>query len=328
MRAGTSTCTGRLALLRHGESEWNASNRFARWVNVALTRAGEREAIQAGRLLAERGWRPSFVHTSLQRRAIRTADLALAECDRDWIPVRRFWRLNSNHYGALQGRSKDEVRAEVGERQFMRWRRGWDAPPLPLAPAGELLPVHRPPIVPDLRTGMGERTTPMAVEILARALFSSGQADQVIAVELPRSHAMMHLDTVMTMIDRDTFVLYPYITRDLRSWTITQGEDPAELNVSHNQDVWDTLATAAGADAVTVLTTDEDIRAAEREQRDDGNTYLAIAPGVILATNATPPPTRCCASTASRWSRCRVRNSAGARGGPRCMTCPIQRDPA
>ena len=122
----------RLVILRHGESEWNASNRFTGWVNVALSPAGEQEAARAGRLLARRGLLPGFVHTSVQRRAIRTADLALAECDRDWIPVRRSWRLNSNHYGALQGRSKDEVRAEAGEEQFMRWRRSYDAAPPPL----------------------------------------------------------------------------------------------------------------------------------------------------------------------------------------------------
>ena len=127
----------RLVILRHGESEWNAANRFTGWVNVALSPAGEREAARAGRLLARRGLLPGFVHTSVQRRAISTAGLALAECDRDWIPVRRSWRLNSNHYGALQGRSKDEVRAEAGEEQFMRWRRSYDAAPPPLDTGSE-----------------------------------------------------------------------------------------------------------------------------------------------------------------------------------------------
>jgi 2,3-bisphosphoglycerate-dependent phosphoglycerate mutase len=90
-----------LVLLRHGESEWNAKNLFTGWVNVPLSAAGKQQASHAGRLLAGSGLLPGFVHTSLQRRAIQTADLALAECDRDWIPVRRSWRLNSNHYGAL-----------------------------------------------------------------------------------------------------------------------------------------------------------------------------------------------------------------------------------
>jgi 2,3-bisphosphoglycerate-dependent phosphoglycerate mutase len=127
----------RLAVLRHGESEWNASNLFTGWVNAALTMAGEREAARAGQLLTGHGLLPGVVHTSVQQRAIRTADLALAECDRDWIPVRRSWRLNSNHYGALQGRNKDEVLAEVGEQQFMTWRRSYDAPPPPLSTGAE-----------------------------------------------------------------------------------------------------------------------------------------------------------------------------------------------
>jgi 2,3-bisphosphoglycerate-dependent phosphoglycerate mutase len=127
----------RLVLLRHGQSEWNAANLFTGWVNVALTPEGEREAAGAGRLLADRGLLPDVVHTSLQRRAIRTADLALAACDRDWIPVRRTWRLNSNHYGALQGRNKAEVAREVGERQLMAWRRHYDAPPPAISPGGE-----------------------------------------------------------------------------------------------------------------------------------------------------------------------------------------------
>jgi 2,3-bisphosphoglycerate-dependent phosphoglycerate mutase len=129
--------TCRLVVLRHGESEWNARNLFTGWVNAALTTEGEREAVRAGRLLAEHGLLPSVTHTSVQQRAIRTANLALAECDRDWIPVRRSWRLNSNHYGALQGRNKAQVLQEYGERQFMLWRRSYDAPPPPLGPGSQ-----------------------------------------------------------------------------------------------------------------------------------------------------------------------------------------------
>ena len=122
----------RLALLRHGESVWNARNPFTGWVNVPLSPAGEQEAVLAGRLLADSGLWPALVHTSVQRRAIQTADLALAECDRDWIPVRRSWRLNSNHYGALQGQNKDEVRAQHGNHQYQAWRRQFDCAPPPL----------------------------------------------------------------------------------------------------------------------------------------------------------------------------------------------------
>ncbi|MGO9080152.1 MAG: 2,3-bisphosphoglycerate-dependent phosphoglycerate mutase [Streptosporangiaceae bacterium] len=124
----------RLVLLRHGESEWNERNLFAGWVNVGLTAAGEAQAVTAGQLLRRHGLQPGVAHTSVQRRTIRTADLVLAQCDRDWIPVRRSWRLNSNHYGALQGREKEQVRREAGEAQFMAWRRAFDAPP-PLLPA-------------------------------------------------------------------------------------------------------------------------------------------------------------------------------------------------
>ncbi len=130
--------------------------------------------------------------------------------------------------------------------------------------------------------GMGERTTPMAVEWLATSLFAAGQATSVVAIELPRSHAFMHLDTVMSMVDRDSFVLYPYFERDLRSWTVTPGEAPSSLQVARNHDLWRTLATILEVDEVTVLTTDEDVRAAQREQWDDGTNFLAVAPGVVV----------------------------------------------
>jgi 2,3-bisphosphoglycerate-dependent phosphoglycerate mutase len=120
-----------LILLRHGESAWNAADVFTGWIDVGLSERGEKQAGQAGAAIAARGYLPEVVHTSVQRRAIRTADLALSACGRAWVPVRRSWRLNSNHYGALQGRSKPEVRAEAGEEQFMLWRRGFRVrPPL------------------------------------------------------------------------------------------------------------------------------------------------------------------------------------------------------
>ncbi len=122
-----------LVLLRHGESAWNAANVFTGWIDVGLSEHGEEQAQQAGALLSASRYLPEVVHTSVQRRAIRTADLALAACGRSWVPVRRSWRLNSNHYGALQGRSKPEVRAEAGDEQYMLWRRGFRVRP----PSGE-----------------------------------------------------------------------------------------------------------------------------------------------------------------------------------------------
>jgi len=119
-------------LLRHGESEWNAKNLFTGWVDVRLSETGEAEAKRGGALLKERGLLPDVVHTSLLRRAIHTSQLALDVADRHWIPVRRSWRLNERHYGALQGKDKKETLAAYGEEQFQLWRRSFDVPPPPI----------------------------------------------------------------------------------------------------------------------------------------------------------------------------------------------------
>jgi 2,3-bisphosphoglycerate-dependent phosphoglycerate mutase len=173
---------GTLVLLRHGESEWNAKNLFTGWVDVDLTAKGEAEARRGGELLREHGLLPDLVHTSVQRRAIRTADLSLDVADREWIRVRRSWRLNERHYGALQGKNKKQTLETFGEEQFMLWRRSYDVPPPPiddgdewsqrgdpryaqlppeLIPRAEclkdvvarVLPYWYDAIVPDLRTG-------------------------------------------------------------------------------------------------------------------------------------------------------------------------------
>lgn len=124
--------THTLILLRHGESEWNAKNLFTGWVDVRLSQLGESEASKAGTLLTARGLFPDVVHTSLLRRAISTSQLALDACDRHWIPVRRSWRLNERHYGALQGKDKRETLEKYGEAQFKLWRRSYDVPPPPI----------------------------------------------------------------------------------------------------------------------------------------------------------------------------------------------------
>ncbi len=129
--------THTLILLRHGESEWNARNLFTGWVDVDLNDKGRGEAVAGGRQLVEAGLLPDVVHTSLLRRAITTAHLALDTADRHWIPVRRSWRLNERHYGALQGKDKKQTLAEYGEEQFMLWRRSFDVAPPEQDPADE-----------------------------------------------------------------------------------------------------------------------------------------------------------------------------------------------
>jgi 2,3-bisphosphoglycerate-dependent phosphoglycerate mutase len=122
-----------LVLLRHGQSDWNEKNLFTGWVDVGLTPKGEQEARRGGELLVQRAFLPDVLHTSVLRRAIRTAEIALDVADLLWLPVRRSWRLNERHYGALQGKDKKQTLAEFGEEQFMLWRRSYDTPPPPLA---------------------------------------------------------------------------------------------------------------------------------------------------------------------------------------------------
>ena len=140
-----------LILLRHGESLWNQANLFTGWHDVDLSPRGEEEARRGGVLL--RGFAADVLHTSLLRRAIRTANLALEECDRLWIPVRRSWRLNERHYGALQGLDKKAVREQYGDEQFALWRRSYDVPPPPVPPDSPHHPATDPryaALAPDL----------------------------------------------------------------------------------------------------------------------------------------------------------------------------------
>ncbi|MGH9268900.1 MAG: 2,3-bisphosphoglycerate-dependent phosphoglycerate mutase, partial [Acidimicrobiales bacterium] len=173
-----------LVLLRHGESLYNRDNLFTGWQDVDLSQRGVDEAAQAGGQIAAAGIRPDVVHTSLQLRATRTAELALGAMGRGWLPVRRHWRLNERHYGDLETRNKAEILAAYGEEQFHTWRRGYTTPPPPLAaddprhprhdpryhhlapdqlPASEclrdvverMLPYWHDAIVADLRAGLG-----------------------------------------------------------------------------------------------------------------------------------------------------------------------------
>lgn len=133
-----------LVLLRHGESVWNAEGLFTGWVDIDLSERGEEEAVRGGELLLDADIRPQVVHTSVLRRAIRTAEITLDIADLLWIPVVRSWRLNERHYGQLQGRNKAQMRDEFGEEQFMLWRRSYDVPPPQLADDSPLSQVHDP----------------------------------------------------------------------------------------------------------------------------------------------------------------------------------------
>ncbi|GAA1217068.1 phosphoglyceromutase [Rhodoglobus aureus] len=134
--------THTLILLRHGNSEWNQKNLFTGWVDVGLTDQGRAEATRAGEMIAAFEKQPDVQYTSLLKRAIHTANIALQVADLDWLPVKRSWRLNERHYGALQGKDKAQTLDEFGEEKFMTWRRSFDVPPPVLGDDAEYSQVH------------------------------------------------------------------------------------------------------------------------------------------------------------------------------------------
>ena len=160
--------TASLILLRHGESTWNAKNLFTGWVDVDLNEKGAAEAQRGGELLVEAGLYPDVVHTSLLRRAIRTAEISLNVADRHWIETKRSWRLNERHYGALQGKDKAATLAEYGEEQFMIWRRSYDTPPPPIDNSAEFANFDD-PRYSELPTEARPRTECLK-DVLVRAL--------------------------------------------------------------------------------------------------------------------------------------------------------------
>jgi 2,3-bisphosphoglycerate-dependent phosphoglycerate mutase len=129
-----------LVLLRHGESTWNLEGRFTGWHDVPLSETGQAESAHAGQLLRDEGLAFDVVHTSLLRRAIQTVNIALDVMDQHWIPVKRHWRLNERHYGALQGLDKKQTSERFGPEQVFAWRRSYDVPPPPLDPDDERHP--------------------------------------------------------------------------------------------------------------------------------------------------------------------------------------------
>jgi 2,3-bisphosphoglycerate-dependent phosphoglycerate mutase len=243
-----------LVLLRHGQSDWNAKNLFTGWVDVGLTEAGAVEARRGGELLAASGALPTVVHTSVLRRAIRTAELALDACDRHWIAVRRSWRLNERHYGALQGKDKKQTLEEFGEEQFMLWRRSYDTPPpalpdddefsqvgdaryaaLPpeLMPRTEclkevlerMLPYWYDAIVPDLRSGQVVLVTAHGNSLRALVKHLDGISDDDIAgLNIPTGIPLRYeLDADMRPVTPGGEYLDPDAAADAISAVANQG---------------------------------------------------------------------------------------------------------
>ena len=243
-----------LILLRHGESEWNAKNLFTGWVDVRLSAKGEAEAKRGGELLAERNLLPDVLHTSLLRRAIQTSQLALDACDRHWIPVKRSWRLNERHYGALQGKDKAQTLAAYGEEQFQLWRRSFDVPPPPIdvndefsqsndpryadlgpnVPRTEclkdvvarMLPYWQETIVPDLKTGKKVLVTAHGNSLRALVKHLDGISDGDIAgLNIPTGIPLLYeLNADLTPVKKGGEYLDPAAAAEAITAVVNQGK--------------------------------------------------------------------------------------------------------
>jgi 2,3-bisphosphoglycerate-dependent phosphoglycerate mutase len=244
----------RLILLRHGESEWNAKNLFTGWVDVGLTEKGRAEAIRGGQLLAERDLLPDVVHTSVLRRAIRTAEITLDAIDRHWIPVRRSWRLNERHYGDLQGKDKKQTLEQFGEEQFMTWRRSYDTPPPPIADDDEysqagdpryadlppelmprtecladvvyrMLPYWYDAIVPDLRRGQTVLVAAHGNSLRAVVKHLDGMSDPaVVGLNIPTGIPLVYeLDDAMRPVSTGGEYLDPEAAAEAIQAVANQG---------------------------------------------------------------------------------------------------------
>lgn len=208
-----------IALLRHGQSQWNLDNRFTGWVDVDLTAEGEAQARSAGKALGASGVAFDKMFTSVLTRAIRTGNIALEQAGLNWLPVEKDWRLNERHYGALTGLNKAETAAKHGEDQVKVWRRSYDVPPPPLAPGGEfdftkdrryagvrdlpateslkttlerVLPYWNEAIAPDLRAGKNLIVAAHgnSLRAIVKHLFAVPD-DSIVGVEIPTGNPLL-----------------------------------------------------------------------------------------------------------------------------------------
>lgn len=246
--------TYKLILLRHGESDWNAKNLFTGWVDVPLTDKGRAEAVRGGELLKEADLLPDVVHTSLLRRAIMTANLSLDAADRHWIPVKRDWRLNERHYGALQGKNKKETLEAYGEEQFMTWRRSFDTPPPPIEKGGEwsqdadpryadlgdaaplteclkdvierFLPYWESAIVPDLKDGKTVLVAAHGNSLRAMVKHLDGISDDdIVGVNIPTGMPLYYeLDENLTPVTKGGRYLDPAAAEAAAAAVANQGK--------------------------------------------------------------------------------------------------------